>query len=259
MSLFREKFNRKESLFGTHVSLSDPVITEILGQIGFDYIWIDTEHSAISLHCLEQHLMAVRAAGIASVVRVPWFDNVRAKPVLEMGPDGIVFPMIHSYEEALEAMQGCLYPPLGKRGFGPRWANRFGKMPLEEYMHWVNHEMLKIIQIEHINAVRDLDRILTIDAIDACVIGPCDLTSSMGKLNQWEDPEVKEVLDTTMRKIVDAGKTVSVSFAEQSVEEMSKWMERGATMISIGMDTDYLQQGAKRVHDKLCQIYDKEQ
>ena len=255
MSTLREKLNRGLPVLGTHVSLHDPVITELFGRTGFDYIWIDTEHTPIDLHCLETHLMAVRASGAASVVRVPWFDNVRAKPVLEMGPDGIVFPMVHSYEEAREAVSGCLYPPKGKRGFGPRMANRFGSMPLEEYLDWVEHGMLKMIQIENADAARDLDRILTIPEIDAYIIGPCDLTSSIGKLNQWDDPEVKALLDGSMRRIADAGKTVGVSFAEQSVEDMSRWRERGAMMISIGMDTDYLQQGARRVLSKLKTVY----
>lgn len=255
MYTLRNKLDNGEAIFGTHISLYDPVITEIIGRTGYDYLWIDTEHTSIDLHCLELHLMAARAAGVASVVRVPWYDAVRAKPVLEMGPDGIIFPMIRSYENALEAMQACLYPPHGIRGFGPRNAMRFGETPLHDYLQWVNHTMLKMIQIEHIDAVRDIDRILTIDEIDAYVFGPCDLSSSVGKLSQWDDDEVKALFRTAAEKIRKANKILGVSFGSIPVEEMQKWRRLGVRMISIGMDTDYLRKGATDILADLKHSY----
>ena len=98
MNKLKEKLHNNEVCLGTHVSLNDPVITELMGNVGFDYLWIDTEHTAIDLNCLQQHLIAARAACVSAIVRVPCVDQVRVKPILEMGPDGIVFPQVNSYQ-----------------------------------------------------------------------------------------------------------------------------------------------------------------
>ena len=88
MSTLSEKLRNGTVALGTHVSLNDSVISELIGNLGFDYIWIDTEHTSISLECLQLHLIACRAAGVSAIVRVPEVDRIKAKPVLEMGPDG---------------------------------------------------------------------------------------------------------------------------------------------------------------------------
>ena len=111
---------------GTHVSLSEPIITELIGNLGYDFIWVDTEHTAIDYHTLELLLMGARASGTQTLVRVPWNDAVLAKRVLEQGPDGIIFPMVNTAEEADRAMKSTLYPPEGNRGFGPIRATQYG-------------------------------------------------------------------------------------------------------------------------------------
>ena len=91
----------------------------MLGILGFDYIWIDTEHTPLTLDGVEKHMIAARAAGISPIVRVPENHPVRLKPVLEMGPDAVVIPQVNSYEEVVEAVRNCAYPPLVVRGWGP--------------------------------------------------------------------------------------------------------------------------------------------
>ena len=149
MNRLKEKLGTGNICLGTHISLNDPVVTELIGNVGFDYLWIDTEHTAIDLHSLEQHLMAARAAQVSAIVRVPCVDQVRVKPVLEMGPDGVVFPQVNSYALAKAAVEACMYPPKGNRGFGPRMAIQFGRIPLDQYYQTVDDNLLRILQIEN--------------------------------------------------------------------------------------------------------------
>lgn len=240
MNKLREKLARGEKALGTHIQLNDSFTTEIVASLGFDYLWIDTEHTTLSLEQVDAHLIAARAAGVSAIVRVPWNDAVRLKPILEMGPDGVVIPMVNSYEEALYAVKSCMYPPKGTRGYGPKHAALYGMMPLNEYLAHVDENLMKMIQIEHINAVHDLDRIVTIEDIDAYIIGPMDLSGSIGKMGQLDDPEVCGLLDEIITKVHAAGKPVGVSFGLCGKDEIKKWHDRGVDFISLGTETDFI-------------------
>jgi 2-keto-3-deoxy-L-rhamnonate aldolase RhmA len=253
--MLHEKLKQRIPALGTHISLNDSTITELIGNVGFDYLWIDTEHTAIDLYCLQQHLIAARAAGVSAIVRVPWNDPVRAKPILEMGPDGIVFPMVNSYEEAKKAVEACMYPPKGVRGFGPRRAIQFGNINIRDYLTKVDDSLLKIIQLEHIDAVKDLGRILTIAAIDAFVIGPCDLAASIGKIGKWNDEEVLEIIQSVIAKVHTAGKPIGISYGVCTYEDILGWRDRGVDMISIAADTDILLQGANQLYNQMTNIF----
>lgn len=245
MSILSDKLVRGETAIGSHVSLNDPVISEMMGDTGFDYLWIDTEHTSISLECLQNHLIACRASGVSSIVRIPEVSQVKAKPILEMGPDGIIFPQVNSYELALEAVRACMYPPKGNRGYGPRRAMRFGaNMTLDTYLKSADN-VLKLLQFENIEAYKDLDKILSIEDLDVIILGPCDLASSMGHMGDWHHPEVEKVVDDLFERTHKAGKKIGVSFGACDASEMMRYKRRNVDMISIAADTDYIVQGAK--------------
>ena len=255
MSKLSEKLKARKTALGTHVTLTDSSITEMMGDVGFDYIWIDTEHSAISLEALEHHLLACRATGTSALVRIPSVNAIKAKPVLEMGPDGIVFPQVNSYELALEAVKACMYPPKGNRGFGPRRAMHFGaNMTLTDYLKMADR-ILKILQFEHIDALKDLDRILSIEDLDVILLGPCDLASSMGHINDWHHPEVEKVVDELFLKAHKTGKKVGVSFGACDADEMMRYKKRNVDMISIAADTDYIVNGAKQTYKTMVSVF----
>ena len=254
MNRLRAMLDAGKTTVGTHISLNNPVITELVGSCGFDYVWIDTEHTTVTLEELQMHFIAARAAGAASVARIPWNDPVRLKPVLEMGPDGVVIPQVNSYEEAKEAVKAFLYPPRGTRGYGPQRASRFGLMPIDEYLAHYD-ETVRILQVEHIDAVRDIDRIVTIPEIDVLLIGPCDLASSMGKIGKWEDEEVQETIDRVCEKIKASGKKLGLSYGPLSDEMMARWKERKVDMISIGADTNFIAQGASDTFAQLKRFF----
>jgi 2-keto-3-deoxy-L-rhamnonate aldolase RhmA len=257
--MLHEKLKQKIPALGTHISLNESTITELIGNLGFDYLWIDTEHTAIDLYCLQQHLIAARAAGVSAIVRIPWNDPVRVKPILEMGPDGIVFPMVNSYEEAKKAVEACMYPPKGVRGFGPRRAIQFGNVNIQDYLAKVDDNLLKFVQVEHIDAVCDLDRILTINEIDGLVIGPRDLAASMGKIGKWDDSEVSATIQSVIDKAHASGKPIGVSYGACAYEDILSWRNRGVDMISIAADTDLLLLGAKNLLKQMREIFASKQ
>ncbi len=254
MSLLSEKLASGKTAIGSHISLNDPIITEMIGDVGFDYLWIDTEHTSISLECLQLHLVAARASGVSAIVRVPEVNQVKAKRVLEMGPDGIIFPQVNSYELAEIAVKACMYPPLGNRGFGPRRAIKFGNVALPEYLKEADHKVLKLLQFENINALKDLKKILTLD-FDVIILGPCDLAASMGHMNDWHHPEVEKVVDELFIATHNAGKKVGVSFGPCDAEEMMRYKSRGVDMISIAADSDYLVLGAKATRKTMNEVF----
>lgn len=148
-----------------------------------------------------------------------------------------------------------MYPPKGIRGFGPRRAIQFGNTNIQDYLANVDDNLLKIIQIENIKAVLDLDRILTIDEIDAFVIGPCDLASSMGKIGKWDDPEVLDTIQSVINKAHAADKRIGVSYGACTYEDILHWRKRGVDLISIAADTDLLLLGAKQLLSQMTEIF----
>lgn len=241
----KEKLRRHELCIGTHVSLGEAVVTEMMGNLDYDYLWIDMEHSCINTDQLLNHLIAARASGINAIVRIPWNDAVLVKPVLDAGADGVIFPMVRSYEEACYAVESSSYPPRGTRGYGPRRAAMFGMIEGKEYRAHADGKLMRFIQIEHIDAVNDLDRILTIPELDAFILGPNDLSGSMGRLGEFNMPDVRAVIDEAIAKINAAGKVAGVSLGAADEATLKDWYLRGARMISAGYDVKYIMAGAK--------------
>ena len=240
MNKLMEKLARGEKALGTHIMSRDIQMTEMIASLGYDYLWIDMEHSALQSTEVEDHLMAARCIGTPCLVRIPWNDPVLVKPILEMGPAGVIFPMIRSYEEAKKAVANCLYPPRGVRSFGPRYAAHYGQDPVDAYVKQTEEDTMRIIQIEHVDAVNDLDRIVTVEGLDAFIIGPMDLSASVGKLGKIHDPEVSGLIDTTIQKIHAAGKLVGVSFGLCGRDEIAWWREHDIDFISLANEMDFV-------------------
>jgi len=181
MNILRDKIEKRKKILGTLVSLTDPCLCEIMGNIGYDCVWIDTEHTYMSHKDVLCHLNAARSAGIPAVVRLPQNDLTETKRVLEMGPDGIIFPMARSVEECKSLIEMTLYPPHGTRGFGPLRAIGYGALNAREYVTEKSFEMCRFVQIEHIDAIDNLEEIVKIPYIDGFLFGPNDLSGSLGE------------------------------------------------------------------------------
>lgn len=175
---------------GAFLTLTDPAVAEILAGAGYDWVWIDTEHSPWSLRDLQTSLMLFQRTATVPIVRVAWNDHVRIKQVLDAGALGIVGPMVRDVAEAEALVSACRYPPVGTRGFGPRRASGWGRN-IEPYMAQANDAIFVMPQIEDWRTAEIIDEVLAVPGIDGVAIGPNDLSGTVGVLRQHDHPKVK--------------------------------------------------------------------
>lgn len=175
------------------------------GEAGFDFAWIDLEHSPLTITDAAHLLMALRGTGCAPFIRVAWNVPYLLKPALDLAPAAVIIPMVNTAEEARRAAAACRYPADGgERGFATRRATGYGRMPLREYLEHSHGEPLVFVQIEHRDAVRNIDGILAAPGVDGVCIGPFDLSASYGKTGDFRDPEIAAAIDLVREKTLAA-------------------------------------------------------
>lgn len=242
----RKKIAENQPVIGANILLSDCTVSEIFGFAGCDYVWIDMEHAPLSYKDTANHIIAAHSGGAAAFVRIPWNDPVMVKRVLDMGPDGIIIPLIKNAEDARQAVASCRYPPEGIRGWNPLRSNMYGCVDTDWYIHNVDNLVWKILMIEQISAAENLEEILQVDGVDAVLIGPSDLSGSMGKLLETDAPEVKEVIDRIIRTAKKAGTPVALAVPSGTpAEVLCEWFKKGIQIISIGQDEYFLAETIK--------------
>jgi 2-dehydro-3-deoxyglucarate aldolase/4-hydroxy-2-oxoheptanedioate aldolase len=230
---------KEDIAIGTTVTLADLGVTEGLGLAGLDFVWIDMEHTALGKIEVCGHIIAAKASQIASFVRVPWNDPVQMKPILDMGPDGLIVPQIRSLQDAKNAIAACLYPPKGVRGFGPLRASGYGTYNITQSLPDDYKPTLLFLQVEHADCVACIDDILALEGLDGLIFGPMDLSASIGKLGKMDDAELNQIMDDLSHKIIQSGKILGVSMAYRP-EKVTAWIKRGATFLSLGQDIEIL-------------------
>jgi 2-keto-3-deoxy-L-rhamnonate aldolase RhmA len=250
---FKAKIANKQICLGTCISLSDSVVCELFADAGYDFLWIDAEHGPLDVRTVLSHVMAVRGTDCAPFVRVPWNDPVLIKPILEFEPAGIIVPFIRNADEAKRAVAACKYPPKGIRGFGPRRGVKFGGVDTLTYLKDADQRTMVIIQIEHIDAVNNIDAILAVDGIDAVALGPNDLSGSIGLLGQTEHPEVVKMIDLVIRKVRQANLPMGVATG-YNPQKVRQWVEKGIQWMALNNDTSNLFIQAKMIHDDVRSI-----
>jgi 2-dehydro-3-deoxyglucarate aldolase/4-hydroxy-2-oxoheptanedioate aldolase len=247
MTDLKDKLKHHKLVKGMHTTLSDCSISELCGMVGFDFLWIDTEHAPIDYYTLLTHIIAAHSAGTNSLIRVPWNDPILAKRVIEMGPDGIIFPVVNTAEELDAAMQSTLYPPKGKRGFGPVRAIKYGLQDVDAYVEDVNRKMIRCVQIESAQAVSNLKEMAKNPYVDCFIFGACDLSGSIGELNKVFAPHTQGLIKEAISILKDAGKSIGISTGSDDPEVIRAWHELGINFISAGTDYLHVLSGAQKV------------
>lgn len=220
---------------GAVVTFADAAVTEVVAAAGFDFVWIDGEHGIIDRKTAQDHIIAAAAQGLPALYRVPACDHTEIKKIIDLGPAGIIVPMVMNAEDAAKAVAACRYPIHGgNRGCGYRRLFDYGARAVDAYLDEAKTNPLVIVQLEHIDAVRDLDRILAVPGLGSVLIGPYDLSMSMGKPGDWHDPEVVAVFDESCRKVKAAGVPLGV-YAEC---DFDVWRRRGVDYMAIKNDTN---------------------
>ncbi|MBC3788577.1 HpcH/HpaI aldolase family protein [Spirosoma utsteinense] len=240
---FTEKLRGSRPLLGTIVSLPSPELSELLSLAGFDWLFIDMEHGPLSIGDAQRLLQAVKN-DCNAIVRVAENNPILIKQALDIGADGIIVPLVNSAEEARQAVASARYPPLGKRSVGLARAHDYG-LHFADYIQRANQTLAVIIQIEHQDAVNNLDEILAVEGIDGVFIGPYDLSGSMNRLGDVFSAPVQEAIAEVKSKC--ARKNIPVGIFLQQPDQLEAEIASGTTFLAVGTDTFFVWSGAQNV------------
>ncbi|WP_457610200.1 HpcH/HpaI aldolase family protein [Lutibacter sp.] len=224
---------------GSWITLNHPSIAEIMADAGFDWLCVDMEHSVTDYYEAQQLIATIQAKGIKAFVRVGENNTRIIKRVLDAGAEGIIVPMVNSKEDALKAIDAVKYPPKGKRGVGLARAQKYG-FGFEEYKDNYADDIQLIIQIEHIDAVNNLEEIISLDEIDGTFIGPYDLSGSMGKPGKYNDDDVKEVLNRYEEIVKKYDKLIGFHVVQPDYRLVLDKIDKGYNFIAFSLDTMFL-------------------
>ncbi len=247
---FREKIGRGEVCIGTNVSFIDPSISELFGDAGCDFTWIDMEHCPIGIEAALGHVMAVRGTNAAPFIRVPSGHADTIKPILELHPAAIIVPQVRTPEQVREIVAACKYPPLGIRGFGPRRGRGFGGVPYPTYLKDADEQILVFVQIEHVDAVENIDQILQVEGLDGVCLGFNDLAGSMGLSGQTTHPGVLAAAEQVIAQTNQTDKWMGVSMG-YDLEAVRHWIGLGVQWIGLGSDFHTLYTHTKKMLDEV--------
>lgn len=250
MSNLRNKIENKDNINGTYINLNDPCISKIVSKIGFDYIWIDMEHSYLSYDNLLCHIQTIQAHNIPVIVRPPQNDYTATKKIMDMGVDGIIFPMIKSKKEADEMISYTLYPPEGNRGFGPLNAISYGIDEVNDYIK-DNKKICRFIQIEHINLVDELEEVVKNPFIDGYIFGANDLSGSTNELLNIFGYKTTALIEKSLEILQKNNKYTGILMGTSRAEDIKKWNDMGINMISTGSDFSVLAEGMKDIYNNM--------
>ena len=228
------------------MTLGHPAIAEIMVNAGFEFVVVDLEHSAIGIREAVDLIRIIDLAGGAPLVRLTSNDPDQAKRVLDGGAHGLIVPMVNSEDDARRAVNAAYYPPRGTRGCGLSRAQKYGA-GFPEYCNWLESEAVVIVQIEHIDAVRDLDRILSVEGVDAYITGPYDLSASLGRPGDFENPDFVAAM-TRIREVGRARrKSGGLHIVEPDPDVLEKRLAEGFNLIAYSVDIRMLDRSCRAI------------
>lgn len=239
----KQKMRDGKLVKGFFLTLTDGIVGEIAGYAGYDYVWIDAEHGPHDRQEILRHIMAAQGSGCAAFVRVPGVDRTMLKAILDMGPDGIIFPFVNSAEIAREAVRACSYPDFGGvRGEGPIRAVRYGLIDEDEYIREAYGKVLKIAQIETMEGYENLEEILQVEGLDSLFIGAADLSRSIK--GRSDGTELSVVYEDICKRVRAKDKFLGVGIVPTS-EDAQRVKSLGAQWVVFGQDTIVLAKALK--------------
>jgi 2-keto-3-deoxy-L-rhamnonate aldolase RhmA len=244
---FRARLRRGETLIGSMVALPSPEVAEIMGEIGFDWLFVDGEHGVFEARDLQATLQAAGAA-TPCIVRVPIAAEAPIKKALDVGAAGIIVPQVNSAEQAAQIVRMAKYAPLGTRGVGIGRAHRYG-LGLREYLSTANERTAVIVQAEHADAINNIEAIVGVEGVDAVLIGPYDLSASLGRMGQVDHPEVVGGIEHVRKACSNAG--VPIGIFGVTAEAVRPYIAQGFTLIVAGVDALLLGQAARTLLEQL--------
>jgi 2-keto-3-deoxy-L-rhamnonate aldolase RhmA len=239
------KLNLHSTSLGGWVTLGHSSIVEILANAGFDWIVIDLEHSDIDISTAADMIRTADLCGVPPLVRLTSNQPDQIKRVMDAGASGIIVPSVNTHEEASSAVSATRYAPFGTRGVGLARAQSYGAS-FKSYWSWQLDDPTVVVMIEHLDAVKNLERILTTPGVSAFLIGPYDLSASMGIPGEFDNPLFTE----TIQNIKNIGKRLGcptgIHIVEPELDSLSKAILDGYNFIAYGVDIRMLDLAARK-------------
>ncbi len=236
---FRLANKENQVSIGSWITIPHPAIAEIMAKAGFDWLVVDMEHSPIGISAAEEMIRVVQLCGLPVLVRVGENNANLIKRVMDSGASGVIVPMVNTPQEARQAVEAVKYPPQGRRGVGLARAQGYGTL-FEEYCRWTAEESAVIVQIEHIQAVKNLDEILSVEHIDGCIVGPYDLSASLGVPGQFDHPDMLDALNRIKEGIQKKIKPFGFHVVKPDVDMAFSKIQEGYSFLAFGVDFLFL-------------------
>lgn len=250
MHPFRKRLSEEKILLGTVLSLPSPEIAEILADAGFNWFFIDLEHSPMEV-VDAQRILQVTSQIVAGIIRVPLNDEIWIKKSLDIGAAGVMVPLVLSADDARRAVRYCKYPPQGTRSIGVGRAHRYGTS-LQQTLDTANEEVAVIIQVEHIQAVENIEEIIKVPGVDAILIGPYDLSASLGLTGKVVDPLVQQAIERVRQVCMQ--KNMPLGIFTASAVQAKKYAAQGFKFVAVSTDTLMLVEASRSIIDHVRSI-----
>jgi len=242
----KESLRNREKLFASWVSYSHPSITETFSKVGFDFIAIDMEHSTINLAEAQRIIAACQSENVPCLPRPVSHSNDYVKPLLESGADGILFQMVNTAEQIKKIINDVKYPPIGNRSYGVSRAQGYG-FDFQSYVKDWNETSSLIIQVESIEAVENIDELLSFDEVDAVMVGPYDISGSLGVPGQLNHQKVIDASKKVIKSCEKFGKSCGTQISDPDKQNIKELFDLGYTYAILGSDLFVLWKWAEKM------------
>ena len=232
---FTKRLRSKEILVGTLVTLPSPEVCELLANVGYDWLFIDAEHGAFNPQQAQTMLQA--AGSVPCLIRVPDDETIWIKKALDIGAAGVIVPQVHDANQAKKIITDCKYAPDGNRGIGIGRAHKYG-VDFERYLKNANRETAVVLQAESSEAVDNITDIVALDGVDAILVGPYDLSASLGRPGEVDHPIVQSAIEKIIGACQNANITMGIFGV--SADAVMPYKEKGFNLLTVGTDTAFL-------------------
>jgi len=231
----KKQLGEREIVFAAWTSFGHPSLSEVFSKMGVDFVGIDLEHSTISLEQAQQIIAVCHSSETLALPRIASHNMEMVKRVLDSGADGIIAPMVSQPPEVEKLIGWCKFPPLGERSYGVAAAQGYG-FDFEEYTRSWNESSILIIQIESIQGVKNVKELLNFEEVDGAMIGPYDISGSLGVPGQLDHPDVKEACKEVISACQESGKSCGVHLVEPSLKSVQNAFSDGYTFVVLASD-----------------------
>jgi 2-keto-3-deoxy-L-rhamnonate aldolase RhmA len=243
-TILKQKLRKGELAIGSWITLGNTGIAEILAKSGFDWLVVDLEHSTISLEHAGELIRTIDLVGVPALVRLTDNDSNQIKRIMDAGAHGIVVPMVNSVDEAMAAVAATRYAPIGNRGVGLARAQNYGP-GFSDHLEWQKDGPIVIVQIEHKSALDNLEEIFSVSGVDGFIIGPYDLSCSMGIPGEFDRPEFIKAMQNILQAGLKVGCPAGIHIVEPDTKRLSQVISEGYRFIAYSVDIRMLDVAAR--------------